>query len=114
MASNRRKYFKKNKKSIRREQKHTVNGWLSAGFGCAAVVLFVVSVIRSFLAEGNSDVLIGTAGLLGFVFAVGALALGILTFKQKNVRPVPPRTGVLSGGILSVVFCALYVYGMIA
>lgn len=96
---------------MRREQKFTVEGILSGSFGAVALILFLVAVIRSFRRAGEAGALLGTAGLIGLICALAALLLGILAFKQKNVRPFPPRTGVICGGIFTVVFGVLYVYG---
>ena len=111
MANSRREYFRKNRKILTREQKQTVSGILSACFGIAAAVLFGVTVIRSFQAEGDAGTYTGTAGLLGLVFALGAVAL--VSFREKNIRVIPPRTGIIFGGILTVVFGCLYIYGII-
>ena len=111
MTKSRREYFKRNKRNIRREQKFTLEGILAGSFGAAALILFLVSVIRSLRRAGEAGALLGTAGLLGLIFALAALLLGILAFKQKNVRPFPPKAGVICGGIFTAVFGALYVYG---
>ncbi|SCI76272.1 Uncharacterised protein [uncultured Roseburia sp.] len=113
VPSSRRQYFRKTRKVRRREQKNSVTGILSGIFGLTALVMFFVSVIKTFQSGGNSGFLLGTAGLFGLVFAAGAFALGILAFKEKNIRLIPPRTGAVSGGILAVVYLGLYIYGII-
>ena len=113
MASSRREYFRKNRKKLRREQKQTVSGVMSACFGIAAAVLFVGTVIRAFLAGGEAGTYTGMAGLFGLVFALGAVALALGAMKEKNIRVIPPRTGIISGGILTVVFACLYICGII-
>ena len=113
MANSRREYFRKNRKVLRREQKQTVSGIMSACFGIASVILFAGTVINAFRAEGDAGTYTGTAGLLGLVFAAGAVALAVAAFREKNIRMVLPRTGIISGGILTVVFGCLYIYGII-
>ena len=111
LSSNRRKYFRRNRKAIRRDQTQSVTGVLSGSFGLLALILFVVSVRMTFREGGSAGFLLGTVGLFGLVFAAGAFALGILAFREKNIRPIPPRTGVILGGILVVVYIGFYIYG---
>lgn len=114
MASSRRTHYRKNRRNMRRDQKQTVTGVLSGCFGGAAVILFIGAVIQSFLHEGEGSFLIGTAGLLGLILAAGAVAFALITFRTRQaIRRIPPRTGMISGGILVIVFCGLYIYGII-
>ena len=80
MTKSRREYFKRNKRNIRREQKFTLEGILAGSFGAAALILFLVSVIRSFRRAGEAGALLGTAGFVGAVFLPGALLLGVFAF----------------------------------
>ena len=111
MASNRREYYKKNRKRIKRDLKNTLNGVLSACFGCVAVALFFVGIGRSFAQDGAAGALLGTIGLFGLVCAAGGLVLGIFAFKEPNIRPALPRLGCITGGILTVVYAVLYIIG---
>lgn len=112
MSSSRREYFRKNRKILKREQKQTASGILSACFGITAAVLFAGTVIKAFRAHGAAGTYNGAAGLFGLVFAAGAVALAVAAFREKNIRMIPPRTGIISGGILTAVFCCLYIYGI--
>ena len=111
LSSNRRKYFRRNRKAIRRDQTQSVTGVLSGSFGLLALILFAFSVGLTFRKGGSAGFLLGTAGLFGLVLAVGAFVLGILAFREKNIRPIPPRTGMVLGGIFAVVYIGLYIYG---
>ena len=113
MASNRREYYRKNKKRIKRDLKNTINGVLSACFGCAAVVLFFAGIGSSFVQEGAAGALIGTLGLFGLVLALGGVAMGFFAFKEPNIRPALPRLGMITGGILTVVYIVLYILGAV-
>ena len=113
MASNRREYYKKNKKRIKRDLKNTFNGVLSACFGCVAVVLFLAAVGHSFGQAGAAGVLLGSLGLLGLVFGLGGLIFGVLALREPNVRPALPRLGSIAGGICTVVFVVLYIVGAV-
>lgn len=113
MASNRREYYKKNRKRIKRDLKNTLNGVLSACFGCVAAILFFVGIGRSFANEGAAGALLGTIGLFGLVFALGAAVLGFFAFKEPNIRPALPRLGSILGVILTVVYIVLYIMGAV-
>ncbi len=113
MASNRREYYKNNRKRIKRDLKNTLNGVLSACFGCVSAVLFFVGIGRSFADEGASGALLGTIGLFGLVFSLGGAVLGFLALKEPNVRPAFPRLGGVLGVILTVVYIVLYILGAV-
>lgn len=114
MASNRREYYRKNRKRMNRELKNTVNGVLSACFGCTAAILFFAGIGRSFTQAGVAGVLLGTIGLFGLVFAIGGLVMGFIAMKEPHVRPIWPRLGMITGTILTVVYIVLYVIGATA
>lgn len=78
----------------------------------AAAVLFVVSAVMSFSASGSAGFVAGSISLIGLVLAVGALVLGIMAVREPKVRPIPPRTAMILGGILTVVLAVLYISGM--
>ena len=55
----------------------------------------------------------GTVSLIGLVLAAGAFVLGIMAVREPKIRPLPPRTALILGGILTVVLAALYISGMV-
>ena len=113
MASNRREYYRQNRKRIKRDLKNTLNGVLSACFGGVGALLFFVGSGRSFSQAGAAGVLLGGIGLIGLVFAVGAVVMGYFAFKEPNIRPALPRLGMILGGILTVVYVVLYIMGAV-
>lgn len=114
MASNRKKHFKEARKLERKEQKPSVNGILAAVFGWISAAAFAVSVVRSFQEAGESGFLIGIAGLLGLVFALGAIAMGAYALRrEEKIRKMPPKMGITLGIIFTLVYCALYLYGFL-
>lgn len=112
MASSRRQYFRKTRKTRLRDLKHSKQGLIGMAASLTAVVLFAVSVSWSFLQAGEAEFQVGSLGLIGLVLAVGALILGILGVREQKVRLAPPRTGIVLGLIMTVVFGGLYAYGM--
>lgn len=112
MASSRRQYFRKTRKTRLRDLRHSKPGVIGMAASLAAAALFAVSVIWSFLDAGNARFQVGSLGLIGLVLAVGALVLGILGVREQKVRLAPPRTGIVLGAAMAVVLGGLYVYGM--
>ena len=104
MANSRREYFRKTRKSRLRELKHSRTGWCGMVSAIAAAVLFVVSVALSFTAAGAAAFPARTVSLIGLVLAAG---------REPKIRPLPPRTALILGGILTVVLAALYISGMV-
>ncbi|MCD7982358.1 MAG: DUF6142 family protein [Clostridiales bacterium] len=112
MANRRREYFRKTRKTRMRDLKHSKTGWIGTLCALAAAALFLVSVIYSYFCEGEAGFSVGTAGLIGLVLAVGALILGIIGIREPKTRPVPPRTGIILGAVLTAVLGGLYTYGL--
>ena len=78
-----------------------------------AAVLFIVSVVLSYTSAGDAGFPAGSVSLIGLVMAVGALVLGIMAVREPKVRPIPPRTAIALGGIMTVVLAGLYVSGIV-
>lgn len=113
MASNRRKYFRRTRKTRMRDLKHSPTGILSFCMAMTALAVFVTAVVQSFLASGEGGYQVGGFGLAGLVFAAGALICGIFAVKEPKIRPVPPRIGIVFGAVLTVGLCGLYISGLI-
>ncbi len=78
-----------------------------------AAALFAVSVALSYTSSGDADFLAGSFSLIGLVLAVGAFILGIMAVREPKTRPIPPRTAIALGGIMTVVLAGLYISGMV-
>lgn len=112
MANNRRKYFRRTRRSRMRDLKHSRNGWIACTFGLIAVIFAVISVVQSFQKSGDAGYQVGSLGLFGLIFAAGALVIGILSMKEHNVRPMPRKTGVALGAVFTIVLGGMYIYGI--
>ncbi len=113
MANSRRKYFRRTRKRRMRELKYSPTGFLSLASALAAVVLGAVSVVKSYLMSGEADFQVGSFGLIGLILALGAWALGALCMRERNIRPVPPRLGIVLGVILTFALGGMYVSGWV-
>lgn len=96
-----------------RELKQSPTGLLSMTSAFAAIVFFLFAVARSFQMSGNANVYVGSFGLVALVLALGAWIMGIQCMREQNVRPIPPRMGMILGAILTLVLGGMYVYGWV-
>ena len=113
MASNRRKYFRRTRKTRMRDLKHSPTGILSFFISMTALVVFCTAVSQSFRASGEGGYKVGGLGLVGLILALGALICGIFAVKEPKIRPLPPRLGIVFGAVLTVGLGGLYIYGLI-
>ena len=112
MASNRRKYFRRTRKTRMRDLKNSPTGILSFCTAMAALAVFCTAVIQSFLASGEGGYKVGGLGLIGLILALGALICGIFAVKEPKIRPLPPRLGIVFGAVLTVGLGGMYIYGL--
>ena len=113
MASNRRKYFRRTRKTRMRDLKHSPTGILSFFISMTALVVFCTAVSQSFQVSGEGGYKVGGLGLVGLILALGALICGIFAVKEPKIRPLPPRLGIVFGAVLTVGLGGLYIYGLI-
>ena len=95
-----------------RDLKHYKTGWCGMCCALTSLVLFTVCVVDSVMSSGEAQTMVGTVSLLGLVLAVGGFLLGIFGIREQKVRPIPPRTGLALGLIMTVVLGGLYIGGM--
>ena len=112
MASNRRKYFRRTRKT-RMDLKHSPTGILSFCTAMAALAVFLTAVVQSFLASGEGGYKVGGMGLIGLILALGALLCGIFAVKEPKIRPLPPRLGIVFGAVLTVGLGGMYIFGLV-
>ena len=110
MASNRRKYFRRTRKTRMRDLKHSPTGILSFCTAMAALAVFLTAVVQSFLASGEGGYKVGG---LGLILALGALLCGIFAVKEPKIRPLPPRLGIVFGAVLTVGLGGMYIFGLV-
>lgn len=111
MASNRRKYYQRTRKSRMRNRKRSKAGVLSVIFSLAAILFFVLCIGKSFLDGGEADLSIGIYGLIGLVLAAGGMMLGIFGMREQEVRTIAPKAGVTMGTLMTIALAGLYIAG---
>ena len=89
MASSRREYFRRTRKTRMRDLKHSPTGILSFCTAMAALAVFLTAVVQSFLASGEGGYKVGGMGLIGLILALGALLCGIFAVKEPNQTAAP-------------------------
>ena len=104
MASNRRKYFRRTRKTRMRDLKHSPTGILSFCTAMAALAVFLTAVVQSFLASGEGGYKVG---------GLGALLCGIFAVKEPKIRPLLPRLGIVFGAVLTVGLGGMYIFGLV-
>ena len=92
MASNRRKYFRRTRKTRMRDLKHSPTGILSFCTAMAALAVFLTAVVQSFLASGEGGYKVGGLGLIGLILALGALLCGIFCSKRAKNQTAASET----------------------
>ena len=110
MASNRRKYFRRTRKTRMRDLKHSPTGILSFCTAMAALAVFLTAVVQSFLASGEGGYNVGGIGL---ILALGAVLCGIFAVKEPKIRPLLPRLGIVFGAVLTVGLGGMYIFGLV-
>lgn len=89
MASNRRKYFRRTRKTRMRDLKYSPTGILSFFTAMAALAVFCTAVIQSFLASGEGGYKVGGLGLVGLILALGALICGFCSEGAEDQTTAP-------------------------
>ena len=79
MASSRREYFRRTRKTRMRDLKNSPTGILSFCTAMAALAVFCTAVIQSFLASGEGGYKVGGLGLIGLILALGIVFGAVLT-----------------------------------
>lgn len=92
---------------------HSVRGIISVIIGSTAfVALMILSVISS-LSAGNGGLILGIIGMVLFVMSIAGFILGIKSCLEKEIYYTAPIVGMVLNGLLSVLFFALYMVGII-
>lgn len=100
----------KNKFSNR---KHAVGGIVASGMALISVLLFVLSVILSYKAEGFGGTSVGTVALLSLAFSVFGLIFGLTSYREINKYYTFSAVGSVASGIMVVFLIMLMVSAIV-
>lgn len=70
---------------VKFSDRHTsVGGVVSVALGTISIVLVVIGIVMSFMHKGNGPLVVGALGVSAFLFDVGGLVIGLLSFKESD------------------------------
>lgn len=95
-------------------RKHTGLGILSAATGIVTVIGFITTSIISGVKEGNGGLAIGIAGIFLFALSVFGFIISYKALKQKDIFYRFSMTGLITNGIMMVVYVILYIIGIVS
>ncbi len=90
---------------------HPAKGVISTGIGVVTVLGLLALCIISSRSKGNGGLLLGSLGLVVFVFSIIGFVLAILSIKQKEIHYSFPVVGIMINGIIMTICFILYVLG---
>lgn len=80
-------------------KKHPEKGIFSMILGILSMVTFCLAVYDSYVGGGVSSARYGAAGVLGVIFMVAGLVLGVLSFREKDTFKLFPVLGLILNSI---------------
>lgn len=89
-----------------------VGGVVSVVLGVMAVLLIIVAVVLSFLNKGNGPLVVGALGVSAFLFDVGGLTIGLLSFKESDKYYGTSIAGSMLCGTLFVFMLGIILMGI--
>lgn len=90
----------------------SVGGVISIFLGIMAVVFVLAGVILSFMHKGDGPLVVGALGLAAFLFDVGGLAIGLLSFKESDKYYRTSIIGSMMCGIIFVFMLGIIMMGI--
>lgn len=94
-------------------RRHTRSGVLSAAVGLVAIIGFITTCIISGIYGGEGGLLIGIAGILLFVLSLFGFILSYKALKQRDIFYRFPMIGMITNGIMLIVFMIIYILGIV-
>ena len=94
------------------EKKNSVNGIISTIMGVISIVLLLAAVYSSYYMRGHAGIYAGAMGLSGILFSCAGFILGIVSFKEKNIKYKYPKIGSIMCGIVFAVWLTILLTGV--
>jgi len=94
-------------------RKHPGLGILSAVLGIITVLGFIATCMASGFKGGQGGKIFGIIGFLLFALSLIGFILSYKAFKQRDIFYRFPITGLISNGIMLVVYMIIYIIGII-
>lgn len=80
--------------------------------GIFTVLGFITISIISGVNGGEGGILIGIAGIILFLLSIFGFILSYRALKQKDIYYRFPMTGLITSGLMMIVFVILYMLGI--
>ncbi|MCQ2509797.1 MAG: hypothetical protein MJ116_04975 [Lachnospiraceae bacterium] len=77
-----------------------------------ALALFFISIIISYISEGNAGVIVGAFGLFSILCAVYGFSVGISVLKSKKKGHTIAAIGSISSGIVAILWLTVFLMGL--
>lgn len=98
---------------VKFSDRHTsVGGVISVTMGSVAILLVLIGVALSFTNKGNGPLVVGALGIAAFLFDVGGLAIGLLSFKESDKYYKASIAGSMMCGVLFVFMLGILLMGI--
>lgn len=105
--------FKKRESIQFSGRRHTALGILSAVVGIITFAGFIVTCFVSGIYGGESGFLIGLIGFLLFALALLGFVLSYKALKQRDIFYRFPMAGLITNGLMLIIFMVIYILGII-
>lgn len=90
----------------------SVGGVISIFLGSISIILIIIGVVISFLNKGEGPMVVGALGFSAFLFDVGGLAIGLLSFKESDKYYKASIIGSMLCGLLFVFILGIVLMGI--
>lgn len=87
-------------------------GIFSMATGLTAIVIFIALSIYSAGLRGEADLRAGAGAMAGFIISIFGFIWAYKSFKERDIYYWPSIVGILSNGIMFLVYMILYAIGM--
>lgn len=94
------------------EKKNSVNGIISTIMGGISTVLLLAAIYSSYYMRGNAGIYAGAMGLSGMLFSFAGFILGIISFKEKNIKYKYTKMGSIMCGVVFAIWLAILLTGV--
>lgn len=94
-------------------KKRSKRGICSMLFSLLSVGALAAASVMSGLAGGEGGIVVGYIGMGCFLAALLGFILGVLSFKEQNIRYFQPVFGSVVNGVMLVVMVSLYLMGIL-
>lgn len=90
----------------------SVGGVISVALGSVAILLALIAIVISFACGGQGGLIVGAIGMASFLFDVGGLIIGLLSFKESDKYYTTSIIGSMMCGIFFLFIASVILMGI--